>query len=305
MTGALAPLVVGRPLAVAAMLGSAACWGGATVLTKGALSAFDPFVLLSIQLAASVGALWLGVVLARVRLPRLRGMARAGSTGVLEPGLAYAVGVPGLALTTASNASVIAALEPVFILLGAWLVFAQRPGVGTAACIAAAGCGVILISGAAELGGGSIPGDGLILLGTLFAAAYVLASSRLALTMPAVLLTALQQTVGLVLVLGLTALALGAGWQALPAMPDTTMLALAVLSGLIQYALAFWLYIVGLKGVPPVVAGLALTTTPVFGVLGAALLLGERLVPGQMLGVALVLVALIAMLALRSAPTEA
>jgi drug/metabolite transporter (DMT)-like permease len=117
--------------------------------------------------------------------------------------------------------------------------------------------------------------------------------------MPAVLLTALQQSVGLALVLGLTALALWAGWQALPATLDPAMLALAVLSGLIQYALAFWLYLVGLKGVPPVVAGLALTTTPVFGVLGGVVVLGEGLAAAQAPGLALVLAALVGMLAAR------
>jgi drug/metabolite transporter (DMT)-like permease len=208
------------------------------------------------------------------------------------------VGVPGLALTTAGNASVIAALEPVFILPGAWLVFATRPGAVGVACIGVAVLGVVLTSGAAP-GGGAPLGDGLILLGTLCAAAYVLASSRLALTMPAVLLTALQQSVGLALVLGLTALALWAGWQALPATLDPAMLALAVLSGLIQYALAFWLYLVGLKGVPPVVAGLALTTTPVFGVLGGVVVLGEGLAAAQAPGLALVLAALVGMLAAR------
>ena len=42
-----------RVIAIAAMIGSAACWGGATVMTKAALEAFDPFILLLIQLVAS------------------------------------------------------------------------------------------------------------------------------------------------------------------------------------------------------------------------------------------------------------
>jgi drug/metabolite transporter (DMT)-like permease len=83
---------------MAAMLGSAACWGGATVMTKGALAAFDPFFLLVIQLGASVCALWLGVALTVARFPAKRQIAVAGLTGVFEPGLAYAVGVPGLVI---------------------------------------------------------------------------------------------------------------------------------------------------------------------------------------------------------------
>jgi len=287
-----------RRLAVAAMIGSAACWGGATVMTKGALAAFDPFVLLVIQLSSSVSALWLAVVLTATRLPGWRSMGRAGSTGLFEPGLAYAVGVPGLALTTAGKASVIAALEPIFIFLGAWILFRTRPGPRAMAVIATAVIGVSLVSvtDLTDLAGGSALGDSLMLLGTVFAAIYVLLSSRLALSMPAVLLTALQQSVGLGLVILLAALALGAGWQTWPTTLTLPMLALAILSGLIQYALAFWLYIVGLKGIPPGLAGMFLTTTPIFGVLGGMAFLDERFTLSQCLGMLIVVVSLVALL---------
>ena len=225
-------------------------------------------------------------------------MLRAGSTGVLEPGLAYAVGVPGLFLTTASNASVIAALEPVFILFGAWIWFRTRPTPIAIAAISTAVVGVMLVSlvDLADLGNGSVLGDSLVLMGTGVAALYVLASSRLAGTMSAILLAALQQSAGLAVVLVLTALALTAGWQSLPGAVGLPMLALAVVSGLIQYALAFSLYIIGLKGIPAGLAGVFLTTTPIFGVLDGTVFLGERLAFGQVLGMALVLISLFALL---------
>ncbi|ARE83061.1 conserved membrane hypothetical protein [Roseovarius sp. EC-HK134] len=301
MTDAISHPVPSRSVAVAAMLCSAACWGGATVMTKGALDAFDPFILLVIQLVASVAALWTAVLLSSTSLLAFRPMVRAGSTGVLEPGLAYAVGVPGLALTTAGNASVIAALEPVFIFLGAWLLFRTRPTLRAIVAIVTAVIGVTLVSltDPAGLGGGSVLGDGLVLFGTALAAAYVLASSKLAVTMPAVLLTALQQTAGLGLVVILSAFALFAGWQSLPASVTLPALGLAILSGLIQYALAFWLYIVGLKGIAPGLAGMFLTTTPIFGVFGGIVFLGERLVLSQLLGMTLVIVSLVALLRSR------
>ena len=302
MTAATSYFVPTRAVAVAAMLGSAACWGGATVMTKGALDAFDPLILLVIQLVASVTALWTAVFLASTPLLAVRPMMRAGSTGVLEPGLAYAVGVPGLALTTAGNASVVAALEPVFIFLGAWILFRTRPTLGAITAILAAVVGVTLVSltEPAGLGGGSVLGDGLVLLGTALAAAYVLASSRLAVTMPAILLTALQQSAGLGLVMILCAIAVVGGWQALPSSLSLPMLALAILSGLIQYALAFWLYIIGLKGIAPGLAGMFLTTTPIFGVLGAMIFLGESIAPSQLLGMVLVILSLFALLRSRA-----
>ena len=225
-------------------------------------------------------------------------MLIAGSTGVLEPGLAYAVGVPGLALTTASNASVIAALEPVFIFLGAWLLFQvrlDRFGI-MAVVVAVIGITFVSLTDLSDLGDGSTIGDGLVLLGTAFAAVYVLASSKLAVSMPALLLTALQQTVGVVFVLGLTVTGLLMGWQVLPTSVSTPVLVLAVTSGLVQYALAFWLYMVGLQGIPVGLAGMFLTTTPVFGVLGGVMFLGESLVATQALGMVLVGIALISLM---------
>ena len=300
MTAEATPSPVSRPVAIAAMLGSAACWGGATVMTKGALDSFGPFLLLSIQLTASVTVLWLATLALRVvRLP-LRTIVKTGATGLLEPGLAYSVGVPGLVLTTASNATVIASLEPVFIFLLAWAFFGTAIRHLSIAAVAIAVFGVVLVSLArtdARLYAvfdevETLFGDGLILLGTIFAALYVIASHRLAQTIPAILLTALQQSFGLAMVLVLLVMVLLAGWEAVPEQITFPMLSLAIVSGLIQYALAFWLYILGLKGIPAGLAGLFLTTTPIFGILGGILFLGEAVTSLQLLGVALVILGL-------------
>jgi drug/metabolite transporter (DMT)-like permease len=66
------------------------------------------------------------------------------------------------------------------------------------------------------------------------------------------------------------------------------MLLLAVGSGLVQYALAFWLYLVGLRGLPVSVAGMFLTLTPLFGVAGGMLFLGEGATALQLLGAVLI-----------------
>ncbi len=280
-----------RAVAIAAMVGSAACWGGATVMTKGALDAFPPFTLLAIQLSASVAALWVAVVLLRQRVGPVRPAMRAASTGVFEPGLAYAVGVPGLALTTAGNASVVAAMEPVFVVLLVWIAFGLRPDARVAAAIGTAFAGVCLVSlpDLSGLGEGDVRGDALVLLGTAFAAVYVVASSRFVADTAPLVLTALQQSVGLAVALSILAVALVTGFERLPEAPGGDMLLLAVGSGLVQYALAFWLYLVGLRHLPVSVAGLFLTLTPLFGVAGGMLFLEESATALQLLGAALIL----------------
>jgi drug/metabolite transporter (DMT)-like permease/DNA-binding MarR family transcriptional regulator len=282
---------VGPALAVAAMVGSAACWGGATVMTKGALAAVPPFTLLSIQLTASVTVLWVAVLLLRVEVGPLRPAFRRASTGVFEPGLAYAVGVPGLALTTAGNASVVAAMEPVFVILLVWVVFGLRPDRIVVGAVGVAVAGVCLVSlpDLSGLGAGDVRGDALVLLGTAFAAVYVVVSSRLVAATAPLVLSCLQQSVGLGVALLVLALALATGFEDLPGAVAPGMLLLAVGSGIIQYALAFWLYLVGLRRLPVGVAGLFLTLTPLFGLGGGMLVLGERIGAMQMLGAALIL----------------
>lgn len=301
MTAAPASPAISRGLAVTAMVGSAACWGGATVATKGALEVFPPLTLLLIQLGASVTALWSAVLLLRLRVGPPGPALRAGSTGLLEPGLAYAVGVPGLALTTAGNASVVAALEPVLIVLLVWALFGMRPGRLVAAAVVAAVAGVCLVSlpEGSGLGGGDTRGDALVLLGTAFAAAYVVASSRLVAEASPLVLTALQQSAGLVLAAALAALALATGLEAWPAALPPDALLLAAGSGLVQYALAFWLYLVGLRGLPVTLAGLFLTLTPVFGVAGGVIALGEEVAAAQLAGAALIVAAVVVVLARR------
>jgi drug/metabolite transporter (DMT)-like permease len=67
----------------------------------------------------------------------------------------------------------------------------------------------------------------------------------------------------------------------------------------IQYALAFWLYMVGLKGIPAGMAGLFLTTTPIFGIIGGIIFLGEQIGLLQIAGAGLVIFGLCWVLSLE------
>lgn len=282
-------------VAVIVMVLSAACWGSATVMSKGALAAFSPPVLLSLQLTASVTFLWVAVALTRQKVVLDAGTRRAALSGLLEPGLAYATGTFGLMLTTAGNASLIATTEPLLIVALAWLLFRERVAIRTGAAILAAMAGVAIVTGVHNNGDtGSLLGDGLVVLGTLFAALYVVVSSRLVSHVPPVALAALQQSVGLVF-----ALVLLVAWLPLEAIigeivrADAGQIALALVSGVVQYALAFWLYLIGLKRFKASTAALFLTLTPVFGLSGAALFLGEAIQVSQVVG-ALIIAAAIA-----------
>ena len=287
-------------LAVAALVASAACWGLATVMTKGALSALPPFTLLTIQLGASIAFLWTAVAVTRQYLPRNAGTGPAAACGLLEPGLAYGVGVPGLMLTSAANASVVGATEPALICLLAWLLQGERPERRVMLSIVCAMVGVALVTLSGEgFGRSHLAGDLLVLAGTLFATLYVIASSRFVTVIAPLPLAALQQSAGFGFAWVLLAIAWASGLERLPESVSAEALLLAVISGIVQYALPFWLYLIGLKVVPTSMAALFLALIPVFGVGGAVLFLGETVSPAQGLG-CVVVVAAVAAIAHRS-----
>ena len=285
------------PGVIAALVASTACWGFATVASKGALSYLPPVTLLTAQLSASVAFLWTIVMITRSPLPPRRGAGSAALSGVLEPGLAYTAGMSGLMLTGASQASLIGAIEPLLVVLLAWLFFGRRPERNTIVALAVAIPGTALLvygdhSGNYER---SLAGDGLILLGTLFAAFYVIRSSQLSSRIAPLPLLAIQNSVGLGFVAALLVVVLASGLER----PDFTAVSgagwlLVVVSGVVQYALAFWLYLLGLRMVPVDKAALFLTLTPVFGVGGAVALLGETLSVLQVCGAGLTLGAIVA-----------
>jgi drug/metabolite transporter (DMT)-like permease len=296
--GRSADVVVARSgptvvVAIGAMVLSAACWGLATVMSKAALAAFSPPVLLALQLVASVTFLWTAVGVTGHRVGLDAGARWAALSGLLEPGLAYAFGTFGLILTTAGNASLIATTEPLLIVALAWLVFREQVSARTVAAILAAIAGVAMVTGAHGAGGaGSSFGDMLVVLGTLFAAFYVVVSSRLVTHIAPVSLAALQQSVGL-----LFALVFLLAWSPSSAVydelaqADLKVVGLALASGVVQYALAFWLYLIGLQRLSASTAALFLTLIPVFGLSGAMMFLNETVGLLQAIGAVTIIVA--------------
>jgi drug/metabolite transporter (DMT)-like permease len=70
----------------------------------------------------------------------------------------------------------------------------------------------------------------------------------------------------------------------------------ALVSGVLYYGVAFWLYLSGLRLVPASSAAASFYLIPVFGLAAALLLLGERLNPQQWLGAGVVIAVVFAIL---------
>lgn len=280
------------PIATMALIMAAACWGAGMILSKLGLDYFPPLFLLIVELSASCAVLW-GVILLRGEQVHLRWSKLAhGWSGMLEPGLSHILGMFGLALTSASNASLIGATEPIAAMVVAWVVLREGLSRRALPWIGAALVGTLLVSSAGGAGGASFTGDLLTMLATLAAAGYVVASSRSVAHLSPLLLAALQQTTALgftvVIWLFTRSPAEGAMIAAIPASAWVWV----IVSGLVQYTLAFWLYLLALRTISAARAASFLMLVPVFGVAGAVMFLREVFTLMQFLGGLLVMLAL-------------
>ena len=269
--------------AAAALVAAAACWGIGTVVSKQVVDDVAPLTLLPAQLAVSCALLLAIAVARRERFAWTQPVRRLAALGVLNPGIAYALGLVGLTSITASMYVLLWATEPILILLLAALVLREQIPAARAAAVAVAVLGVLLVvyqPGAA----GAAAGITLTLVSVGFCALYTVLTRRLMLDDSSLTVVLLQQAAALAFAVVLATavdIAGGTGWD-LAGLDATAWLGAGV-SGVLYYGLGFWFFLTGLRHVPASYAGAFLPLIPVFGV-AAGFLVGERLEPWQWVG---------------------
>ena len=285
-----------------ALIAASAAWGIGTVISKRAVEEIPPLALLSIQLASSLAVM--SVLLAANRLPFRDPTAPAAleRLGVLNPGLSYALGLLGLVSISASLAVLIWALEPLLILLLAGWFLRERLSLPLIALslVAALGVGLVVYD---PVSAGSLIGVALTFAGVVCCAIYTTAARRwLADAQQTASIVAAQQAYALGFALVIAALAWLVGGAVMPVAPSTIGIVSAVVSGVLYYGLAYWLYLWALRRMPASIAAASFYLIPVFGLVASFVVLGERLTPLQAIGAGVVLLAVlgIARLARRS-----
>jgi drug/metabolite transporter (DMT)-like permease len=285
---------------VVAAIGATICWGAGMTLTKLALVHFEPSLLLVVQLCASIVFLVLILLATGLRTTSWPQLLRHSRLGLLEPGLAYFLGLEGLNRISAAEAVVLSSTESIMIVLLAWVFAIERPR-GMVLLLAFIGAaGAVLVAGShLQHAGGTLSlwGDALLLGGVLSAAVYVVCSSRLAsITEPIPALIG-QQVVAVLFAASIHLLLGDIGFRLLSVSTYGWML--AALSGIVQYACAFWLYLWALKGLRADEAGLYLSLIPVFGLVVAIPVLGERLTALQWIGTLVIIGTIAALTRIR------
>jgi probable blue pigment (indigoidine) exporter len=272
------------------LLGAAACWGIATVITKRALAEIAPLALLPIQLMVSVVFLTMLTRAGGNRLSWSPELRRLGLLGVLNPGVSYALSLAGLAHITASLSVLLWTVEPLLILVLARLVLGDRitPLLAVTMLTAFGGVSLIVFQTGSQ---GSGLGASLTLAGVGACAIYTVLCRSLLVNDSTLSVVVVQQACALVFAFSLLGAASLTG-QTSP-LNDVSVggWLSAIASGVLYYAVAFWFYLTGLRKVPAAIAGAFINLIPVFGIAAGYVLLSERLTSRQWLGAGVVLVA--------------
>lgn len=188
-------------------------------------------------------------------------------------------------MTAVANAALFLNFAPIFVVLGAWLIFDERFSRAFLAGLALALVGAaVLMSRSFSLSLGNLLGDAFSIAAASFYGSYMLAISRLRMTLSTATIMAWS---GLATTLSLLPLTLASGETLVPSSLRgwLMLLGLALVSqaagqGLIAYAFAH---------LPAAFSAVALLLTPVLAALFAWLLLGEPVGASQMIGGAIVL----------------
>jgi drug/metabolite transporter (DMT)-like permease len=265
-------------LAVGCALLASLSWGFGISAVKHALDYLPPAHLLLVQLVFSSAVLGLLAAVERLPRPSARQTLLGGRPGFLSL-VSYGVGTIGLCLTTASNTALISTTEAFFVLLLAWLILREPMTRLMALCgiVAAAGLAMVVAPDMSHARLTLLSGDALLLLQYFCGGLYAVVSRRMVAGIAPLILCAIQFAAGslfvIVLVMAAQGLGIIEGWPELTA----TALLWAFLSGMLQFALPFWLHLVALRHMPASIFSFFLALVPVFGVVGAMLFLGERL----------------------------
>ena len=188
-------------------------------------------------------------------------------------------------LTTAANAILFLNAQPIYVSIGAWLLFGERVGPRFIGATALAMSGVVVLTWtSADLGAGHALGDALGVVAGVCYAGYILAASRLRTDYSSLAINVATCLVGAPLLL---AAALATGQSVAPPTVNDWFLMIGL--GVVAHACGQGLIVWGLAHLPAAFASVSLLVAPVSSAALAWLLLAEPLGLVQVAGMALVL----------------
>ena len=278
--------------AYAAMAGVSLAFGLSFVATKIALRGFEPLLIAFLRFTVAGGVLWLAWRLRprQRREPVTRAeLARLALLGFVSLTVYFSFENMGIAHTSASDAAILIATIPIFVLvLNAFTLRERNPGaVWLGVVLSFAGVVALVELGAGGAGGASLAGDLLVLAASFSAAVYNLMARRLLVTRTALFVTAFQNLFGALFMAPLAAVeaaTVGVRTPAASAASAVLYLSLACSAG------GYLLLNYGLRFVPAGRVAAFVNVVPVIAVVAAYVVLGERFTTGQAVAAVVVVV---------------
>lgn len=275
-------------LALPALLLGAAGIGFAPIFVR--ISELDPTATAFHRAFWSVPALWLWVALERRRHPGvLRPTAPGDIAKLIIGGVCFAADLAAfhwaVVTTSVANAALFLHFMTIFVTLGAWLLFRERPTAVFLAGLATALVGTgILMGESFNLSAAQLGGDALGLLAAFFYSGYILIVGRLRArfsTATIMLWTSASMALALVPIVWIS------GESIVPRTGEglAVLVALALVTHVAGQGLVAW----GLLHLPAAFGSVVLLFAPMVSALLAWILLAEPLSGLQMLGGAVVL----------------
>ncbi|MDP6705018.1 MAG: DMT family transporter [Alphaproteobacteria bacterium] len=262
-------------------------WASSTIGNKAALGGLAITEVASARFLLAAAMLWLLVALGRQRVAFGPGNRLPLLMGVLDPGLVTLLILAGLSHTVAVNVAVFWSLMPLLMPILGRLVLGEPISLAIMGGAAIAFSGTLtLVWHQSGLGQGSLVGDALALAGILCACVNQLIARRVAQSVGRPMVTtAAQMTVAM----AVAALALVAVERPPAPFADITGAEVGLLLFLaVATASPFFLYNFALQRLPVGRASLFSCLSAPFTLPMAALFLGERITPLDVLAVAIV-----------------
>jgi drug/metabolite transporter (DMT)-like permease len=282
--------VKGQRGAVVATLAAGLLWGSSFAVVKIGLGSIDPFWFVFLRFAtASVVAFGVSIatgrtreVLVLLRNPLVIGLGVSNAAG-------FVFQFKGQTMTTAANAALLINASTIFVALASRVVFRERFGPHKVIAVIVGMLGVFLVTTGGRLSmtaGPALRGDLLVVAAAFLWTFFIVLDKKIvndaapdvrALTTAMVTITALA-ALPVALLLGRGGVpALSRAWWPVPYT--------AVFCTVVPFFLWTW----GLKRISATTSCVVLLVEVVFALALAALLLGERLSSGGLLGSALIL----------------
>ena len=286
-------------MGVSAVAGASVLWGMGTVVSAVVLKTglpVGPFT--AVETLSSVVFLAVTLRISGVAIPNVKRYWKVGALGLLEPGLTYFFFNMGLSRTSVTHAALIQSLEPVFVSGLGWLLFrATVPIRVLVPMVAALGGSAVVITSQSVNGRANVLGDGIVAVGILCAAGYVLGVSRIDTSTSPLGTVFVQQLFACCLIVPLALFRLDAGEAHRVASSGqiSPWLWVGVAAiGVGSFSMTFWLYLIALRHLSVGSTVQFLAVIPVVGFLGGILVLGERASTQGAVGVVVVVASLIA-----------